>query len=57
MKPDIVGLQELWSKKALDAVLNYNYGTKDEPKFLKDEYDALAKPASGSQDHLRGAGP
>jgi endonuclease/exonuclease/phosphatase family metal-dependent hydrolase len=49
MKPDIVGLQELWSKKALDAVLNYNYGTKDEPKFLKDEYDALAKPASGAK--------
>ena len=49
MKPDIVGLQELWSKKALDAVLNYNYGTKDEPKFFKDEYDALAKPASGAK--------
>jgi endonuclease/exonuclease/phosphatase family metal-dependent hydrolase len=47
MKPDIVGLQELWSKTALDAVLNYNYGTVDEPKFLKDEYEALATPANG----------
>ena len=40
LNPDIVGLQELWSKKALDAVLDYNYGTKEEPKRLKDEYDA-----------------
>ena len=32
LNPDIVGLQELWSKKALDAVLDYNYGTKEEPK-------------------------
>jgi hypothetical protein len=42
-------LQELWSKKALDAVLDYNYGTKEEPKRLKDEYDALATPATGAK--------
>lgn len=49
MKPDIVGLQELWSKTALDAVLNYNYGTDDKPKFLKDDYEALATPANGKK--------
>ena len=49
MKPDIVGLQELWSKTALDAVLNYNYGTPTEPKFLKDTYEALATPATGKK--------
>ena len=49
LNPDIVGLQELWSKKALDAVLDYNYGTKEEPKRLKDEYDALATPATGAK--------
>lgn len=49
MKPDIVGLQELWSKTALDAVLNYNYGTKDEPKFLKDDYEPLSTPANGKK--------
>ena len=47
LNPDIVGLQELWSKKALEALLDYNYGTKDKPKRLKDEYDALATPATG----------
>jgi hypothetical protein len=49
LNPDIVGLQELWSKKALDAVLDYNYGTKEEPKRLKDEYHALATPATGAK--------
>lgn len=49
LKPDIVGLQELWSKTALDAVLNYNYGTDDEPKFLKDDYEALSTPANGKK--------
>ena len=49
MKPDIAGLQELWSKTALDAVMNYNYGTDDEPKFLKDIYDVLATPANGQR--------
>ena len=49
LKPDIVGLQELWSKTALDAVLNYNYGTDDEPKFLNDDYEALATPANGKK--------
>jgi hypothetical protein len=44
IKPDVVGLQELWSKKALDAVLDYNYGTAAEPKRLKDTYEALAPP-------------
>jgi hypothetical protein len=36
-------------QKALDAVLDYNYGTKEEPKRLKDEYDALATPATGAK--------
>jgi endonuclease/exonuclease/phosphatase family metal-dependent hydrolase len=49
LNPDIVGLQELWSKKALDAVLNYNYGTSQQPKLLKDTYDALATPATGKK--------
>jgi predicted extracellular nuclease len=47
LDPDIVGLEELWSEKALDSVLNYNYGTKTEPKRLNDQYDALATPATG----------
>jgi endonuclease/exonuclease/phosphatase family metal-dependent hydrolase len=49
LNPDIVGLQELWSKKALDAVLDYNYGSKEKPKRLKDEYDPLATPATGAK--------
>lgn len=49
MDADIIGLQELWSKKALDAVLNYNHGTTEEPKFLKDTYEALATPATGGK--------
>jgi endonuclease/exonuclease/phosphatase family metal-dependent hydrolase len=49
LDPDIVGLQELWSKKALDAVLNYNYGTADAPKLLKDDYEPLATPATGKK--------
>ena len=40
--------RELWSKKALDAVLDYNYGTEKKPKRLKDQYDALATPATGA---------
>ena len=57
MKPDIVGLQELWSKKALDAVLNYNYGTEDEPKFLNDEVRRTRETRERHQDHLRCARP
>jgi predicted extracellular nuclease len=50
LKPDIVGLQELWSKKALDAVLDYNYATPGKPpKRLKDEYQPLATPATGKK--------
>ncbi len=49
LNPDIVGLEELWNKKALEAVLNYNYGTADAPKMLKDDYDALDKPATGGK--------
>ncbi|BBZ08440.1 nuclease [Mycolicibacterium doricum] len=37
---DVVGLQELWSKRALDAVLSVN-------KRLEEEYDVLAEPATG----------
>ena len=47
MGADVVGLQELWSKKALDAVLNYNHGTAKKPVYLKDTYEALATPATG----------
>jgi hypothetical protein len=42
--PDIVGLQELWSKTALERVLAT--GEDDEHK-LKHTYDMLAKPATG----------
>jgi endonuclease/exonuclease/phosphatase family metal-dependent hydrolase len=49
MDADIVGLQELWSKAALDTVLAYNYGTADEPKRLEDTYEALATPATGKK--------
>jgi endonuclease/exonuclease/phosphatase family metal-dependent hydrolase len=49
MNPDVVGLQELWSKKALDAVLDYNYGTAGAPKRLKDDYEPLATPATGKK--------
>jgi endonuclease/exonuclease/phosphatase family metal-dependent hydrolase len=49
LDPDVVGLEELWSEKALEAVLSYNYGTKDAPKMLKDTYDALDKPATGKK--------
>ncbi len=37
---DIVGLQELWSKAAIEAVLEVH-------KPLKDQYDVLAEPATG----------
>ena len=43
LDPDIVGLQELWSKTALDRVLAAG---SDE---LKDRYDVLAKPANGKK--------
>jgi predicted extracellular nuclease len=50
LTPDIVGLQELWSKEALDAVLDFNYATPgDPPKRLKDEYQPLATPATGDK--------
>jgi predicted extracellular nuclease len=49
LDPDIVGLQELWSKKALDVVLNYNYGTAAAPKLLKDTYEPLSTPATGKK--------
>lgn len=49
MNADIVGLQELWSKKALQSVLDYNYGTADAPKRLGDTYEALATPATGKK--------
>jgi predicted extracellular nuclease len=39
---DIVGLQELWSNRALDAVLAVN-------QRLADEYDVLAEPATGGK--------
>ncbi|MGV0849658.1 endonuclease/exonuclease/phosphatase family protein [Mycolicibacterium phlei] len=47
MDADIVGLQELWSRRALESVLEYNYGTADAPKRLEDTYEALATPANG----------
>ena len=49
LTPDVVGLQELWSKTALDAVLDYNYGTADAPKRLTDDYEALSTPATGNR--------
>lgn len=39
---DIVGVQELWNSKALDAVLAVN------PR-LADDYDVLAEPATGEK--------
>ena len=39
---DIVGLQELWSKAAIEAVLEVH-------KPLKDQYDVLADPATGER--------
>jgi hypothetical protein len=44
--PDIVGLQELWSKTALDKVMTA--GEEDEHQ-LKHTYDMLAKPATGGK--------
>lgn len=49
LNPDVVGLQELWSKTALDAILDYNYGTTNAPKRLKDDYEALSTPATGTK--------
>lgn len=43
LNPDVVGLQELWSKTALEKVLAAG---SDE---LKDRYDVLAKPATGKK--------
>ncbi|MFN3003145.1 endonuclease/exonuclease/phosphatase family protein [Mycolicibacterium wolinskyi] len=43
LDPDIVGLQELWSKTALEKVLAAGSGV------LKDRYDVLAKPATGKK--------
>lgn len=43
LNPDIVGLQELWSKTALEKVLAA--GTDE----LKDRYDVLATPANGKK--------
>ncbi|MHC9290977.1 endonuclease/exonuclease/phosphatase family protein [Mycobacterium sp. LTG2003] len=43
LNPDIVGLQELWSKTALEKVLAA--GSSE----LKDRYDVLAKPATGKK--------
>lgn len=56
LTPDIVGLQELWSKEALDAVLDFNYATPgDPPKRLKDEYQP-PHACDWRQDRLWGAG-
>jgi hypothetical protein len=44
--PHIVGLQELWSKKALENVLATG---EDEEHHLKHTYDMLAKPATGGK--------
>ncbi|MEU9805865.1 endonuclease/exonuclease/phosphatase family protein [Mycobacterium sp. NPDC050853] len=39
---DVIGMQEVWSKSALEAVLAVD------PKGLADEYDVLATPAVGT---------
>ena len=41
LEPDIVGLQELWSKTALEKVLAAG------SEKLRQQYDVLAKPATG----------
>ena len=51
---DTEGMRRLAPTEEMRQVVLKNvplrrYGTKDEPKFLKDEYDALAKPASGAK--------
>lgn len=43
LKPDVVGLQELWSKSALDRVLAA--GSTE----LRERYDVLAEPATGKK--------
>lgn len=43
LNPDVVGLQELWSKTALQKVLSA--GSAE----LKERYDVLAKPANGKR--------
>lgn len=43
LNPDIVGLQELWSKTALEKVLNAG------GDGLRERYDVLAEPATGKK--------